>query len=874
MADPVVFRVLYRIIPATLRFIFLYMLPIRIAAILMILISPLVALSQNGKIKGKLADNKNNAVAYATVSVLNMDSRVINGGISEDNGSFAITNLANGKYVLRITALGANTKFISDIVISDAIPVKDVGTVTLSLSAKTLDEVQISGEKAVMEMHVDKKVFNVDKNITTAGGSASDVLANVPSVSVDADGSVSLRGKGNVTILIDGKPATLLGGDVATALQSLPANSIENVEVITNPGAKYDAQGVTGIINIVTKRDKKFGINGSVNAGAGTRDKYNGGINLNAKNEKWNVFLNSNYRNNSNYNRTSTVRENRSVKAGDLSFNNYENNQRRFIGWFNSLGAEYMINKNNIITFTQNINYMQWGNKGATTFETMTAITNGGENVHNTSTKYRRSEGKGGPLSTASNLDYRHKFKKEKQEITANFNYSISNTRHDQVYITNYEDYDLPASDYYMWELAPSVGVNSSINAQADFTTPFWGKNGKLDAGWRSQYFWFRSHNNPLLYKPDDNIDTVFNPTYYNKFNYLQQNHAAYTSYSNQYGNFSYIAGLRLEYTSYEGKVQRLSKAAAFTPLQTDFLNLFPSAFLSYKLPKDQSLYLNFSRRINRPNFWNMMPFVDLTNPQDTSMGNPFLRPEFIYNTELSYNKLFKKGHNIITSFYYQHTDGMIERYRRFYADGTSFSQPQNLNTGLTYGAELIGRLQLLPSWDATINFNIFRNEVQGTNVAPELNNSGTAYFAKANTNIKLPAGFSLQLNGNYESPKILAQGTLSEVYWVDAALRKNLLKNKATLVLNVSDIFNTRKYTTGYDYLTYYLDSYRDRETRIGNISFTYRFGKENSGAVAKTNNGGNRRGKEKKDDKPADKERNNLKSDESDGGGSNNQK
>jgi iron complex outermembrane receptor protein len=848
------------------------MLPVRIFAFLILFFAlPLCAFSQNGKVSGKLTDNKKNPLPYATVTLLHMDSSVVNGGISDDNGIFEIANIANGNYLLRITALGVSPKIISNITIAENASLKDVGIVSLSLSSKTLDEVQINGEKNVMEMHVDKKVFNVDKNITTAGGSASDVLSNVPSVSVDVDGSVSLRGKGNVTILIDGKPATLLGGDVATALQSLPASSIDNVEIITNPGAKYDAQGVTGIINIITKRDKKFGFNGSVNAGAGTRDKYNGGISLNAKNEKWNIFFNSNYRNNRNYNRNNTFRENNSIKANDLSFDNHEESVRRFIGWFNSIGAEYIINKNNTITLTQNINYMQWGNKGVTTFKTMSATSDGGETVHTTNIKRRESEGRGGPISTASNLDYKHKFKKEKQELTANFNYSISNTRHDQYY-TTFNDNDSSQYDYYTWELAPSVGVNSSINAQADFTTPFLSKNGRLDAGWKSQYFWYRSYNAPLLYKPDVNTDTVFNPTFYNKFNYLQQNHAAYTSYSNQLGNFSYMAGLRLEYTSYDGRVQRLSKTAAFTPLKTDFLNLFPSAFLSYKLPKDQSIYLNFSRRINRPNFWNMMPFVDLSNPQDTSMGNPYLQPEFIYNTEFSYNKLFKKGHNIIASAYYQYTDGMIERYRKFYADGTSFSQPQNLNTGLTYGAELIGRMQILPIWDATINFNIFRNEVRGTNVAPELNNSGTAYFAKANTNVKMPYGFSLQLNGNYEAPKVLAQGTLSEVYWMDIALRKNLFNNKATLVLNVSDIFNTRKYTTEYNYTTYYLSSYRDRETRIGNISFTYRFGKDNNGGnVAKSNNGGNKR-KEKKEEKPTDKERNNLKSDESDGGGGNN--
>ena len=822
------------------------------------------ALAQGGKLTGRITDGQNNAVAYATVTLLRADSSVASGDLTKENGSFSIESNDNGNFRLRITALGFTTRTIKDVNITGN---KDLGKITLSSDSKTLNEVEISGEKNVMEMKADKKVFNVDKNITTAGGSASDVLSNVPSVSVDVDGSVSLRGKGNVNILIDGKPATLLGGDVATALQSLPAASIENIEIITNPGAKYDAQGVSGIINIITKRDKKFGLNGSVNAGAGTRDKYNGGINLNAKNKKWNIFLNSNYRDNRNYNRSTSARYDQFNNTMYNSFNTYDDGGRTFSGWFSSIGAEYTINKNNSITLTQNINRMRWGNNSNSRFYTLD--TNGGLSA----LRERNTATKGGPLSSSTTLDYKHKFKKEKQEITGNVNYAKSWFKMQQEYTTYNNFYTDPVHTDTVVELSPGTGGNSNLNGQADFTTPFLSKEGKLDAGWKTQMFWFESANDPT--RKDNTTHTEsFNTLLYNNYNYLQQTHAAYTSFSDQLGKFSYQAGLRLEYTQYDGEVQRGDTTKPFVHYTNDFLNLFPSAFLSYKLPQDQTMFLNFSRRINRPSFWNLMPFMDLSNPQDTSMGNPNLRPEFIYNTELSYNKQFSKGHSLISSLYYQHTNGLIERYRKFYADGTTFSQPQNLATGLTYGLELIGRAQILPMWDATLNLNFFKNEVRGSNIAPELNNTGYGWFAKANTNVKLPKGFSLQLNGNYESPKVLAQGKLQEAYWVDIALRKNLLNNKATLVINVSDIFNTRKYTTRYDYLTYYQTTYRDRETRIGNISFTYRFGKSDNGGAPQggNNNGGNRKRsqpKEKKVEKPTEKERNNLKSDESDGGG-----
>ncbi|MBL7717280.1 MAG: TonB-dependent receptor [Flavipsychrobacter sp.] len=839
------------------------MLPNRVVALFAALLLPVLSFAQNGKITGRLADGKNNPISYATVVLMKADSSVLDGATSADNGSFEIDAPAPGSYLLKVSAIGAAPRFIGDINISPETPGKDVGVITLSFTTQNLDEVQIVSEKSVMEMYVDKKVFNVDKNITTAGGSATDVLSNVPSVSVDVDGSVSLRGKGNVTILIDGKPATLLGSDVNTALQSLPAASIDNIEVITNPGAKYDAQGVTGIINIVTKRDKKFGFNGSVNAGAGTRDKYNGGLNLNAKNTRWNVFLNSNFRNNRNYNRNSNGRDNFNSA---LYYRGADTGTRTFTGWFNSLGAEYIINKNNTLTLTQNVNYMRWGNKGVSYFGTYADSLN-----QPLALRQRFSESRGGPLSFATNLDYKHKFRKEKQEITSSINYANSAMKHRQQYNT-YDAFDPADGNYHtnLYENTPGEGGNSSLNAQADFTTPFALKNGKLDAGWKTQLFWFRSANRPTITNRLTGVES-FNPVLYNDYYYRQQNHAAYASFADQQGKFSYMAGLRLEYTGYDGNVRRGDTTQPYVYYTNNFLNLFPSVFLSYKLPKDQSVYLNFSRRINRPSFWNLMPFVDLSNPQDTSMGNPNLKPEFIYNAELNYNRMFKKGHNFMTSAYYQYTSGMIERYRRFYSDGTSFSQPQNLATGLTYGLELIGRMQLLPIWDATVNFNLFRNEVRGTNIAPELNNSGTAWFTKANTNIRLPKGFSLQLNGNYESPKVLAQGKLQEVYWVDIALRKNFFNNKATLVLNVSDVFDTRKYSTDFLYDTYLQTSYRDRETRIGNISFTYRFGKSDSGTgPAKPTESKRPKTREKKEEKPVEKDRNNLRGDESEGGGS----
>lgn len=808
--------------------------------------------AQNGSIKGSVVRGKSVAVSYATVTVLNADSSVVNGAVTDDKGGFEITDLNYGQYILRISGLGVKTKAIGDVNITAENPTKRMGKITVSATSQMLKEVEVSGARPMMEMGIDKKIFNVDKNITTVGGSASDVLQNVPSVSVDVDGEVSLRGKNNVTILIDGKPATLLGGDEATALQSLPASSIDQVEVITNPSAKYDATGMTGIINIITKREKKFGWNGNVNVGAGTRDKYNGSISLNVKNEKWNVFLNSSFRQNRNYRRNTTLRDN---KYNTGSSDSYEDNLRMFNGFFNSIGAEYKIDTNNSITLTEKINKMYWGGKGNSTFSTYAA-------ENDLLFKQQRDFiSGGGPFSLSTSLDYKRKFAKKDRELTANATYAKSQMQREQEYTTRiYNAGDALIAGPVVQE-APGTSNNTSQNTQIDYTTPMLTKNGKLEAGLKSQLFWLESNNTPTVDSPGKTrvVDSVL----LNGYDYTQQVYAAYTSWSDKVGKFRYQAGLRMEYAYYEGTAVSV-QGKRYT---NEFLNLFPTVFLSYELPKDQSVYLSYGRRTHRPRFWHLLPYVDLSNPQDTSVGNPNLVPEFIQNFELSYNKLYEQGHNIIISTYYQYTQNLIERYRILYGDGTSYTQRRNLNAGVTYGLELTGQVQLVKKvWDATLNTNLFRNEIQGSNIDPTLDNSGFGWFAKLNTTIKLPKNFSFQINGNYEGPKVVAQGNRQEAYWIDVALRKSLWDGKANIVLNVSDIFNTRKYTTDYDFGQYLQSNYNDRETRIGNISFSYRFGSTDNKAP-----GGRRRGKSKKQDaKPdLDKDRDNIKDKDDDNGG-----
>ncbi len=828
---------------------------------------------KGGSVSGIVVDNQNKPIAYATVTLLRADSTVVNGDLTKDDGSFTIAPTGTGTFLLNVSAVGLKSKFIPNVQVTPAAMQLNLGNVKAMSTTNTLKNVEVVAERPIMQMDVDKKVFNVEKNTTTAGGSATDVLSNVPSVSVDVDGTVSLRNNSNVTILIDGKPATLLGSDQNSALQSLPASSIESVEVITNPSAKYDAQGPTGIINIVTKKDGRLGVNGSATLGIGTGDKYNGAFSINVRKGKWNVFLNSNFRLNSNYNNTTT----------DLRYDNgyhtysYEHAQRQFDGSFNTIGASYDIDKNNTITLTQNVNIMGFGNTGSSNARTTAT----GASLDSVQERY--TSGHGGPLSLSTSADYKRKFKKKGEELTVDATFANTNIFRTQTYTTYYTNIVIP--NYYTNESAPGIGNNQTFTAYADYTDPLFTKNGKLGFGAKTQLYKFQSSNSPLL--QTDGGPQVIDYTLAANFKYNQQIHAGYINWNDQLGKFSYQVGLRGEYSQYDGTDVIISPTEY---KQSYPLSLFPSAFVSYDLGDQQSIYLNYSRRTNRPNFFQLLPYKDVSNPSVVSQGNPDLMPEFIHNIEFSYSKTTKRGDNFIISAYYTYTQNLSQRISRPITgsvedsilglkefENKQYATTVNVASGTTYGAEATGHVNILPFWDATLDFNFFQNQI---NIGNKLDSSflkfvksqsAFSWFGKVNTNFKLPKNFSLQLNGNYESPKVQAQGTLKEVYWVDVALRKNLWKNKVTIVANCSDIFNTRKYTTTVNIPGVYNETYyRDRETRVANLTFTYRFGSKNPQAAAAP---GGKRGKKNTDaNKPTipDNEReNNLKGGDDDNGG-----
>lgn len=802
---------------------------------------------------GKIQNAKKELLPDVSITLLQKENnKVVGGNISDDKGTFTIDNIIEGNYKLRISSIGLKERIIDNINISTPLKPLNMGTVTLQPSENALKEVSVVGEKNMFQMDIDKKVFNVDKNITSTGGSALDVLQNVPSVSVDASGGVSLRGKSNVNILIDGRPATLMGGDINSALQSLPASSIDNIAIITNPSAKYDAEGQAGIINIITKVNKSNGLSGTATLGAGTGNKYNGGINMNLRKDKWNFALNSNFRLSQNRHTGYTDRK---YFNSDSGSHNDENRTRRFNGNFNSLSVAYSPNTQNTITITQNVNFMRFGSAGYQVYDLFSRPNDIYDRQH------RDQEFKGGPNSGTTSTNWLLKFKKPKQELVTDASISYSKSNSEQNIGTyNLDNYNNIISNTIAQQVLGN-NKNRNANFQSDFTTPV-GTNGKFETGIKSQNLWFESVNNATITIP--NGGTYTDPLLQNQFKYQQHTHAAYTNYSNQIDKFSYQGGLRVEDAVYSG----YGGITGSTYYSNSFLNLFPSAYVAYQIKDMQQIYLNYTRRTSRPWFMQLMPYINISNALDTTSGNPNLKPEFTDNIELAYNQQLPKGNNITASIYFQNTNNLIQNYTKSYADGTSFSQRVNLASGQTYGLELIGKTQITKSWDATLSANLFNNQLIGSNIDPSLNNNGFAWFTKLNSNYKINKQYSLQLMANYNSPKPTVQGQVEDNYWMDLAFKANLLKdNRLTITLNVSDIFNTRSYRTDYNLPLYYQYSYSKRESRVGTITLSYRFGNTNNN-MSNTFKGRKKRNN-KKEIEERDSNLNNGGGDDDNGGG-----
>lgn len=781
--------------------------------------------ASDGKITAKVVDAQTGeTIPFASAMIINRKTKAVVKGMQTDaNGNLNMTALPKGAFTFKVSYVGYQTMVRDSVAITDAHKEINLGTIKMKTAKGTaLKEVAITAQKSTMQLGIDKKVFSVDQSLVSEGGSASDLLQNVPSVQSDIDGNVSLRGSTGVKVLIDGKPSMIAGGNVAQILQSIPASSIESVELITNPSAKYDAEGQSGIINIVLKKNKKLGLNGSVALTAGNRDNYNANTSLSFQNSKVNIYGNYSYRYG---NRLGGGYSNIQYlnPSFPTAFANQSTDSKSLDKGHNfKAGLDYYLAPKSILSFTGGFNIRDNDRNEFLNIDKL----NTSKTPLELSKRNNSNSGSGGSYDLS--LDFVQKFKKPKEELTFNFSFSDGTNDNYQNYQTDV--YNINGADV---NLLPAIqindgkGTNRSYNIQTDYTLPV-GKTGKIETGYRSQIRYadnntFSTNFNHL----SDEYDINFALT--NEFNSKDQVHALYVNFQNQVKNFGYQIGLRGEDATLDTRLGRYDNAGnlSYVPGKVAYKRLYPSIFLTQKFNADQQLQLSYSRRVNRPRGWDTNPFLDVSDPLIWRQGNPNLKPEDVHAYELSYSKYWKKI-TFISTAYMRQTNDVIQRIRtEADENGITIVTPRNLTRELSSGLELIARVDAAKAWNFTGNVNLYQRKLDGVPQFGIVDNSGFSWNANLTNNFILPYNITMQVKGDYRSREIMAQGRRNAMYGVDAGARYDFKNKKSSLSLNVRDVFNTRRWsmTTGANNAI--TDFRRYMQGTMASLTYAYRFGK-----------------------------------------------
>jgi len=801
---------------------------------------------------------------------------LITGGLTDSKGDFRVEGIpAMGQYKLVISGIGykAYSKpffFIDRKAMANGARDmsallnnldKDLGNIKLSIDAEVLQGVVVTGSKPSVQLGIDRKIYNVENNLTSAGGNATDVLKNVPSVNVDIDGNVTIR-NASPQIFIDGRPTTL-------TLDLIPADQIASVEVITNPSAKYDASGGTaGILNIVLKKSKTVGYNGSVRAGIDERGKYNLGGNVNVRQGKFNVFANVGYNQRKSISDGNT---DRSTFLNDTTINLYQTDRSvgngRFI--FGRAGFDYFLDNRNTLTVAGMAANGKFNN--GTNSNILIDTLAAGNTLQ--SKIARTSDGNFRFNMRGATVGFLHNFPQNGHQLTIDGQYNKSNNEsRNRITNNNYASLSGPVTSTSVQQ-QNGKGNNERINIQSDYTNPI-SDISKIEAGVRFNQTRTFSENIYNLVGPGDVL--IPQPLLSSKFDYRDRIYAAYGTFSSKIGErFGYQIGLRIESSDYKGTVYNSVRGSGGSIVDTVShfsisypISLFPSIFLSQELGNGQQLQLNYSRRINRPGFFQLFPFVDYSDSLNLSKGNPNLKPEFTNSLELSYAKTFDRANNLILSVYYKTTNDLITRYQAREINPVTDQMVLvntyiNANSSFVGGFEAVAKNAITKWWDLTTNLNIYTSKIKIDDPSIPTADQIYSWFGKINNTIKLPANFTLQVSADYNSKTVLApggsgassgggggrggfggnvsgnaQGYSMPTYGVDIALKYEFLKNKAaSITLSGNDIFKTRVNDVYTSASFFNQHQVRRRDQQFFSINFAYRFGKFDASLLKRKN-------------------------------------
>ena len=772
-------------------------------------------------ITGKIIDsNTKEPLEYATVILNNQETKQLSGGITDENGNFNI-KINTGTYDISFEFISFKTIKISNKIINSSI---NFGTIKLSEDADELDEIVIIAEKSTVEIRLDKRIYNVGKDMTVRGGSASDVLDNVPSVDVDVEGNVSLRGNENVRILIDGKPSALVGLSGTDALRQLPADAIERVEVVTSPSARYDAEGTAGILNIILRKGVATGLNGSLNATIGDPTQYRIASNINFRTKKVNLFTNLGYRNSSgpgNFLTNLSTFENESINSLRIEDRNFERNRN---GYNINVGLEYFLSKESSITGT----YFFRDSDNKNLSNNIIRVFDINDILEFSDTRIQDED----EIDTTSQfaLNYTNNINSSGHKLTIDFQYSESEEI-EKAFINDSlaEENNITTED----------SKNTLI--QSDYVLPI-GENTQFEIGYRGE---FQDLTSDFLVTRTPTLD--FDPS--NNLVFKQNVNAIYSQFGSKLNKFSYLLGIRTEITDVKVRLTNTNEKFDYK-----YTELFPTINVGFERTEDQSFTIGYSRRLRRPRFWYLNPFESRSSQNVIYKGNPALIPTFTNSFDLGFlQKIGKLTLN--SSIYFQHSINAIQRVSRDeirFIDGVNqvitIREHINLASEDRFGFELTTNYNPSKKVRLSGSFNVFQQESKGlyaynkfiideisgdiiaTPEIQDLGNTNNSWFTRFNATFSLPWEIQMQNRLSYRGPRKTVQSESDGIFSANIALSKDVFKEKGSLVLNVSDVFNSRKrkstnYNPNKENPTSI--SYQESQWRVRQVSlnFTYRF-------------------------------------------------
>lgn len=759
-------------------------------------------------IEGHVKDDTGLPLPFATLMIYDADSALIDGLSTDDEGYFKSILDAPGTFTLHFQYLSFADRIIDDVKV-DTEPVT-LEEIIMKSGDLVLDEIQVTAERSQMELKLDKRVVNVGSDLANAGSNVADLLDNIPSVDIDVEGNVGLRGSQNVRILIDGKPSGLLGNNVADALRQLQSDMVERVEIITNPSARYDAEGEVGIINLVMKKESRRGLHGSVDLRAGNPDNYGAGINFNLRREWINLFLNGGLY----YMKSPGSASSYQRFDGAEGVQIYESETDRFRSRLSNqyqFGADFYLNDYNTLTASGMYRFSDGKNETDIRYEDFTE----GKELIGTSRRLDRENRDGYDMETA--LSYERSFKDQDRKLTADFKWMQN---HD-LELSDIEENIFHTDPRNIFQRSENTEGEETFLLQADYTDPV-GEDGMFEAGIKVNLRDIK--NNFLVEEMNEENQWAALPGYDDNLTYFENIFAAYSIYGNKKGQVSYQLGLRIEHSDITTRLENEN-------LNNDrnYTDFFPTAHFTYELNPENQLQLNYSRRLSRPWFRMLMPFSNFSNNRSRWVGNPNLNPEYSHSIETGYLKYFQSG-SLLSSLYYRHRTGVIERLRQVNDEGVELRIPVNLGIQNAYGVELNFNYDFLKWLRYDVSLNFYQAITEGEYLEENFYSNARTMTGRTSTKFKLPKALDMQLSFFYRAPRATTQGRRDAMYSLDAGISKDILNNNGTLILNGRDLLNTRKfsgYSEGPDFYSEEESVWRNRQITL---TFNYRINQRKS--------------------------------------------